>query len=128
MALFVLAPPGALCAAWFTFLLVCRITLFGKRGTIQSGGRHWEACPVIIQELLLSSNFNVVFIVFGVSTTLGFETIVRGELKYPYQVFTGVAGLLQGIILRPKISGASPNRLFLEGPNGDPHLEEPSLP
>ena len=112
-------PPAVLLVAWFMFLGAHGLPLFG-RGEVEEAAWHWEVFPVLGRELLLSANFNLVFVVFAVVTAWGFRTIARSELKYPYLVLAGLVALLLLVYLTTEnfrfvmnLTGADRNVLTL---------------
>lgn len=73
------APIIIIGVTWYAFLYFNGIA---GRGTSTAAGLHFEVVPVILQQAILSANFNIIFMFFSVIVVLGIRIIVSSDLKY----------------------------------------------
>lgn len=77
--LFYLLPLIIIGKTWYAFLYLNGIK---GRGASFAPSLHFEVVPVILDQILFSANFNIVFVFFPVIILLGIRSIFVSDLKY----------------------------------------------
>lgn len=68
--------------SWYAFLFLNGIVGRSPAVVKSVSELHFEVIPVILQQTILSANFNIIFIFLGIVVLLGIRTIFRSNLKY----------------------------------------------
>lgn len=70
-------------------------------------GLHWEIFPRVIRGVLLTPNFNLVFLFWAVFSFLGARVIIGSNIKYLYVIIVAVIGQFLFIYLTLEITAVT---------------------
>jgi len=68
--------------SWFAFILLNDIPGRSAFETFLSSGLHFDVIPVILDQIILSANFNIIFVFFFLVILLGVKSIFHSDLKF----------------------------------------------
>jgi hypothetical protein len=92
-----LVPLALITVPWYVFLLFIGVPIsYGEERMLEEAiakGIHFQVLPMIAEQVLFSANFNIIFPVFLLLTTLGYRSIVRSGLAYLYSVTLAVMAM-----------------------------------
>jgi len=92
-----LAPLVLVSAPWYVFLLSIRVPVsYGEvrlLGATIAKGLHFQVLPVIVELILFSANFNLIFLFLFLLIIVGYRKILQSDLAYLYAALLSIMAI-----------------------------------
>lgn len=92
-----LAPLVVVAVPWYVFLMRVGVpVIYGKGelpGATMTQGIHFQVLPVLVEQVLFSANFNLIFLFLFLLVLLGYRRILQSGLGYLYAALLSVMAI-----------------------------------